>query len=458
MIDVSKGALDQPSGTATKLGKIGDDEPDREVRWAIALFTLFFIALGGGALFVPLNAAVVAQGEVTVSGSRVVVQHRDGGIVSRVHVSEGDLVDANQVLLDLADVELVAQERALAQQFISLVSLRARLDAEVRGELTPTRPIELHGLESDDQAIADSAWSRQLEEMQARRNALETQRRVHGQREQQLIQRIAGHEAELRSLDTQESLIGRELEGIRRLADRGFAPLTRVWALERTEAELAGRRGSLTSSVAQAREAIGEARLQGLSVTENHERQIAEQLRNASFQIAEIEPRLRSVRFQLERTRVRAPIAGTIVASAFRNIGAVVRPGDRILDIVPASAAMVIEARVLPRDADDVVAGDEAQVRLTAIEGRNMPRVAGRVVRISADSFDDDRSGASYFVMQVEVSERELDRLATEMNSADLLLSPGLPVDVVVSLRSRTAMEYLLEPLAQSVWTSFREP
>jgi HlyD family secretion protein len=146
-----------------------------------------------------------------------------------------------------------------------------------------------------------------------------------------------------------------------------------------------------------------------------------------------------------------------VVGLSFFNAGAVISPGERILEIVPDEQDMIMRVRIRPMDADNVQVGQRANVRLAAFEGRQMPYLRAAVSRVSADRFEDERTGAPYFVVELRAPGSELERLREAMGGEDLRLSPGLPVEAVIPLRKRTAFQYLLEPLSQVVWRSFRE-
>lgn len=434
-----------------------NDNPWREGRMGVVVLTLFFGVFGLWAAFAPLDAGVVAVGEVIVSGNRQVVQHREGGVISSVAVREGDHVQQGQILLELSAVELAAQERALAGQSIELEASRERLLAEASRSEQVQRPASWESLPPEYVTLADGVLARQQEELRARRSAVWAQTGVQGQRGSQLSARIAGYEEQIVAIDQQNALITEELRGLRTLAEEGFAAETRVRSVERTQAELIGRRAELQGLIAQSREGIGEAQMQAVSIRGDRAQLIAQELRVTETQLAEVMPRLHAVRTQLEASRVRAPADGVVVGLSFFNEGAVVGPGERILEIVPDEQDMIMRVRIRPMDADNVEVGQPVNVRLSAFEGRQMPYVRGAVSRISADRFEDERSGAHYFVTEVRAPSAELQRLTEAMGGQDLRLSPGLPVEVVIPLRKRTALQYLLEPLSQTIWRSFRE-
>jgi HlyD family secretion protein len=433
-----------------------DDGAWREGRIGLWLILLFFGVFGLWAGCAPLDAGVVATGEVKVAGNRQVVQHPTGGVISRVAVREGAHVEEGQLLIELSSVELSAQERALAAQAIELEASRARLLAESTGAAALVRPASWATLPQEYHDLADAVLARQQRELEVRTASLDAQQAVLDQRQRQDSARIAGFHAQIASVDTQSRLIREELSGLRELEAEGFAAPVRVRAAERTEAELTGRRAELAGLIEQSRAGQGETRLQGLSIREERSQSVAEEMRLTETQLATVLPELQAVRVQLERTRVRAPTSGVVMGLAFFNAGAVVGAGEHILELVPDEQDMVLAVRVRPMDADNVRPGLVTHVRMAAFEGRQMPQVSGQVQRISADRFEDERSGESFFSVDIKVSQAEMERLERAAGHT-LAVSPGLPVEVVIPLRKRTALQYLLEPLSQSIWRSFRE-
>ena len=435
---------------------VAGDDAGKEIRIGLLIMAVFFGGLGGWAALAPLDAAVVAPGVVVVSGNRQTVQHQEGGIVRRLAVREDDRVEKGQVLLELATSDLAAQEEASATQVIELEAFRARLQAESSGAASVPRPAAWAELPARYAEIANGVLRRQNEEMRVRRASLNSQIAVLNQRSQQLSSRIGGYNSQIASVREQSRLIQDEVEGLNTLADKGLVPLSRLRAMQRTEAELQGRRGELGAAIEQAREGIGESRLEAISAREQQAEEREAQLRQVDTQLAELYPQLRAVRAQIERSLVRAPATGRVVALAVFTEGGVIRPGEAVLDIVPESQPLVVEAQVSPTDVDDLRVGQRTEVRFSSLGGRDTPMVFGEVTRISADRFEDERSGAAYFKAQAVVPREELQRLQRRGGN-DRELSSGMPVEMVVPLRKRTALQYIFEPLNQRVWRSFRE-
>ncbi|HVY85341.1 MAG TPA: HlyD family efflux transporter periplasmic adaptor subunit [Caulobacterales bacterium] len=401
-----------------------DDRADKEIRLGgAALFAFFGIFLGWAA-FAPLDAAIEGSGVVSVAGDRQTVQHREGGVVSALDVQEGQHVTQGQILVELSAPELIAQDRALFSQLVDLQMQDARLLAEANGTHTLRRPAEWSQFTGEDKEAADAAYQRYSGGAQGAWSEYDA--------------RISGYNDEIRSIDSQKVLLQQELDGMRSLAADNLVPLTRVRALERSLAELDGRRGELRAQIAATQQ------------------DRSQELRRVEARILEVAPQLANARAQLERTRLRAPTEGTVVGLALHTVGGVVRPGERVMDIVPAGQELIVEAQVRPEDADDVDPGQHAEVRITAFTGRIVPILHGTVRVISADRMVDEHTGRGYFVVRVAVPPEQLNGLV-DPNGKRLRLRPGLPAQVIIPTRKRTALQYLLEPLNQALWRSFRE-
>lgn len=426
------------------------DNPRRELVIGGTIIVLFFVIFLGWAALAPLDAGAYAQGQVAISGNRQAVQHREGGVVSALLVAEGDTVRAGQVLLQLSSGELKATERGVASQVYALIAQRARLIAE-RDRLgsIPT-PREFANLPAEDQLLARESLRIQQQQFGARRTGRSTETGVLGQRVAQLNEQIAGYEGQIVANVEQQRLIQDELTGMRGLAEKGYAPLTRVRALERTAAQLDGELGSLRAQIAQSRAAVGETRLQMSSVSTKMNEDVADQLRQIDVQLNELRPRMVELRAQIARNEVRAPASGEVVGLTIFTQGGVIQPGQTLMEIVPRDASQVIIAQIAPNDVDNLRVGQNTEVKFPGLRERNPPIIHGRVTRISADSFTVEETGASYFRAEIVVPASELAKLGRGAET----LRPGAPVEVVVLLRKRTALGYLLEPLTNNLWRS----
>jgi HlyD family secretion protein len=431
------------------------DNPRRDIRIGMAIVVLFFVVLLGWAAFAPLDAGARAVGVIAVSGNRQSVQHREGGVVNAIHVREGQNVTAGQVLIEMAAPDVQATERALTSDYLTLLAQRSRLVAESRGLRSFDAPAEFANLKPEDREIAAQALELQRAQISTRHGAMTAQQSVLGQRSKQLGEEQTGYSRQITSLQEQQRLLQLELDGMKQIAEKGFASMNRIRALERALADLKGREAAMRAEIARAGEGQGETRMQSISIRSSRLEDVATELRDTQTRLSEVLPKLIAAREQLERAKVRAPATGQVVGLSVFTVGGVVAPGQTLMDIVPDNRKLVIQAQVSPQDADDVYVGQEAQIRFTSVHDRTLPLLKGQVRTISADSFNDEKTGRSFFRSEIEVAPQELRQVRGVLGHGEL--RPGLPVEVVLNVRKRTALQYILEPLAISWWWSLRE-
>ena len=431
------------------------DDPRRDILLGGAISFLFFVVLLGWAALAPLDAGIYASGTVAVAGNRQSVQHREGGVVNAINVREGERVKAGDVLVEMAAPELRATERALTSDYLNLLAQRSRLLAERTGAARFPPPAEFAGLPAEDRDLALQAMRLQQTQLQARRGSVSAQQSVLGQRSRQLGEQQSGYANQRTSLSEQQRIIDEELSGMRELEKKGFASTNRIRALERAKEELRGREAAMTAEIARASEGMGETRMQGLSLGQTSLEQIATELRDTQVRLSDVLPRLISAREQLQRASVRAPASGTVVGLSVFTVGGVAAPGQTLMDIVPENRRLVIIAKVRAVDADDVFPGQVAQVRFVSVNDRTLPLLRGTVKTISADSFTNEQTGEAYFRSEVEVAPAELARVRDSLGHGTL--RPGLPVELVLAVRKRTALQYLVEPLTVNFWRALRE-
>jgi HlyD family secretion protein len=439
-----------------EIDELIDDEPARELKWGGLVIFVFFGLFLGWAFFARLDAAAYAQGQIAVAGHRQAVQHKEGGRIAALKVKEGQHVEAGQVLLVLEGADVEAQERAVSSQVIDLQAQRARLEAE-RGhspDLTP--PPEFASLTGADKAEAERALKLQRNELAARAVSLANSKAVLNQRSAQLRKQIEGLTQQMGSTKDQSKLIGEELANIKELQAQGYASVNRVRELQRTEAALRGAQSDLSANAAKSGEQIGEVQMQSLGLDTQRQEDVAKELRDVDYQLGDLLPKMIALKSQLAKTQIQAPASGEVVGLSVFTVGGVIAPGQKILEVVPDSTPLIIEANISPTDADDLYVGQKAEVKIAAFHERDLPVLKGEVTRISADSFSDEHSGQKYFTAEVTVPPSELTRIETARGN-DRSMKAGLPVQVLIPLRKRTAFQYLTEPLTQAVWRSFRE-
>jgi HlyD family secretion protein len=433
-----------------------DDRPDRDMRTGIIIAFLFFVVFLGWAAFARLDAAAYAPGRLTVEGQRQSVQHRDGGVIGAIFVKEGQHVRQGQPLMELAAADVRAQARMYSAQYIGLQAQRARLMAEQLGAGHVEWPAEFATLQGQEKEDAQEAIKLQTTQFVSRASVLTAQTGVLREQAGQVQETARGYRSQLAASTEQARLIGEELDSLRDVADKGFVSKSRIRALERARADLQGQEGQYSASIARSGAEAGENRLKALEAEKAYRERAASELRDVEFSLNEIAPKYRAAKDQLARLAIRAPATGIVVGLSVFTVGGVIAPGQKLMDIVPDHAGLVIEARISPEDIDDLKVGQDAQIRFNSLHERDLPIMDGRITRLSADSFQDEKTGQSFYTGEITVPSKELD-IIRNRRGEDFNLKAGMPVQVLVPLRARTALQYALEPLTQSLWLSFRE-
>lgn len=436
-------------------GPVIDDRPDRDMRTGIIIAFLFFVVFLGWAAFARLDAAAYAPGRLAVAGQRQSVQHRDGGVISAIFVKEGQHVRQGQPLIELAAADVRAQARMYSAQYIELQAQRARLMAEQLGASHVEWPAEFATLQGQEEEDARDAIKLQTTQFDSRASVLTAQTGVLREQASQVQETARGYRSQLAASSEQARLIGEELDSLRGVAEKGFVSKSRIRALERARADLQGQEGQYSASIARSGAEAGENRLKALEAEKAYRERAASELRDVEFSLNEIVPKYRAAKDQLARLAIRAPATGVVVGLSVFTVGGVIAPGQKLMDIVPDHAGLVIEARISPEDIDDLKVGQNAQIRFNSLHERDLPIMDGQITRLSADSFQDEKTGQSFFTGEITVPSKELDIIRNKRG--DFNLKAGMPVQVLVPLRARTALQYALEPLTQSLWLSFRE-
>lgn len=427
------------------LSETSIDDPRDELRIGAMVAILFFILFLGWAAFAPMDAAAYAPGQLEVSGQRQSVQHRDGGAVAAIHVREGQKVRAGEVLIELKGDEVRAEEAALASQMLNLVAQRYRLEAEQLSAASISWPASFDGADATKDEIA-SAIALQEEEFRARRMLLSAQGEVLTQQAAQARETAGGYRSEVTSSADQERLIEDELESLRPVAEKGFVSKSRIRALERTKAQLAGQRGQARAGAGEAHLAAGASRLKQLENEKTYRERATGELANVVFAINELAPKYRAACEQARQLDIRAPVSGAVVGLNVFTVGGVIAAGQKLMDVVPDQANLVVAARISPEDVDDVAVGQKAELRFTGMHDRGLPLLSGVMTRLSADALMDEKSGLSFYTAEFEVLDSEIAKIRA-VRGADFRLRAGAPVQAIIPVRKRTALQYAFEPL-----------
>jgi len=399
-----------------------------------------------------LDGAVVAPASFVVEGNRKTVEHLDGGIVRKIAVRDGDLVQAGQVLLELDNTDLGVDLDVIKSQLSDLVARRARLLAQLQGaDSFGEQDVAASLTVAMDQADWAGAYATQKLLFDVERRSRVAEKALMDQRVANLEDQVTGLQAQRGSNARQLEITLEELGNLETLQAKGLVAAARVNG-RRVEVErLNGVDATLATQESQAHNQINELRLTAVGTQTLRDETASNALAQIEASLASLGPQYVGATKRLKRVTITAPVSGRVVEMSVFTAGGVVRPGVPILDIVPVDQPLVVEARVNTADIEKLYVGQPSRVRLSAFDQGEVPEAEGRIVDISADSIEDDRTGEFYYVARVKLNQDQSDQIA----GLDLL--PGMPADLFVNTGERTALSYFAQPLSDRLARTFTE-
>lgn len=415
---------------------------------AVTTILVLVGVLGSLAATIHLNGAVIANGTLVVDSYVKPVQHQKGGTVDRVLVRNGDRVGAGEVLVRLDGTQTQATLAIVSRRLRQLAARAARLSAERDGREAIEFPAQLNDADADERATLTDGERRLFAD---RRSSLKGREAQFRERVRQLGQEADGLLSQQDGKRQAIDIIGQELSSLQPLLKQGIIPATRVYALQRDQADLRGELGSLVASAAEVRGKIAETELQIIQLGDDRRSEVSEQLRQAQSDIGEYSERLVAAQDDLKHIEIRSPQAGVVHQLAVHAQGAVVTPGEAIMQIVPDADALTPEVKLSPQDIDQVVVGQSVTLRLSAFNQRTTPELNGRVASVTADLTTDPRTGQGYYGVRIQVPPSEWQRLGT------LVPVAGMPVEAFIETGERTALAYLAKPFTDQAARAFRE-
>ncbi len=398
----------------------------------------------------PISGAVLAPGSVVVENSLRRVQHPTGGVVGKLHVTDGQRVRQNDVLVRLDDTTTRANLAIVVNELHGLMSRRARLQAERDAMPDMILPPELTRRADEEPETAAMVLGEQRL-MTARRATRQGQKSQLRERVEQFREEARGAVIQLESMKGQQKLARSELSDLEDLLRKNLVQRPRVTQLQREVMRLEGSIGETTSRRAQINGRISEIELQILQIDTDHFSEIAKELREVETKLSELSERRIAAEDQLSKVEVRAPISGQVHQLAVHTVGGVVSAGETMMMIIPDAEQLIVEARVSPTDIDEVRHQQDARVRFSSFNQSTTPELQGRVIRVSGDLSKDQQTGATYYTIAILIPDSESNRLA------GLRLLPGMPAETMLKTTDRTIASFLVKPLLDHMNRSFRE-
>jgi HlyD family type I secretion membrane fusion protein len=411
---------------------------------------LTFGVLGSWSAFARLDRAVVASGTVNIESSRKTVQHLEGGIVNEIRVKEGQDVKEGELLLRLAPLQAKANSDLVRNQLEAGLVLEARLSAELNKRREITLPPELEARQKTSPELAKVIEDQKIQ-FEERQASLAGQVALYESKVTQLNTEMEGIAVEKSSTEKQVGYIDEELVGLRELREKNLIPISRALAMERERTRLEGIVGRAVAETAKAQNGISESKLQISQLKQKFQEEVSGQLLETRQKINDLREKASVANDILSRQDILAPRTGTVQNLKVATIGQVVRPGEPMMEIVPTDEKLVIHAQLPTVEIEHIHEGMTAEIRFPAFHSRRIPVILGTLDTVSRDRLVDEATKQPYFLGIVS-----LDKVSIPEEYRGKIMA-GMPAEIIIPTGERTALNYMVSPLLDTLRRGFRE-
>ena len=416
--------------------------------WIIAAFILVMIVW---ASFAQVDEFTRGDGKIVPSSDIQVVQNLEGGILARLMVSEGDVVEKGQPLLQIDDTIFASTFRERELQADQLAVKAARLRAEAGSQTLGAQVFdeELSKLnEQFDQALVSSERELFLSRQRQYDSELESLKQKATQKKQEL----SSIEVKQKSVADSYRLLNQELRVTKPLVAEGAISQIELLRLQRQVNDLKGEMDRAKIAIPQLESAYTEALKNVDSFVDQHASEVRQELNDVMAELGRILQTSEALEDRVKRTVVRSPMKGTVKQLKVKTVGGVIQPGMDLVEIVPFDDSLLVDARVLPRDIAFIHPQQQATVKFTAYDFAVHGGLSARVVHISPDTIEDEE-GISYYQVRLQTESGHLGKKAEK----PLPIIAGMTVQVDILTGEKSVMDYLLKPILKTKQLAFRE-
>ncbi|MFP5413911.1 MAG: HlyD family type I secretion periplasmic adaptor subunit [Gammaproteobacteria bacterium] len=415
----------------------------RRLLWSLCVVVLVLLVW---AYFATVDEFTRGEGRIVPSSEVQIVQNLEGGILAKRFVSEGDLVEKDQPLLQIDDTMVASSFRERSLKVAQLQAKVIRLRAESRGtgfeeELAQAKePIEAVLLQTE----RDLFKSRALE--------YGSKMAVLQQRVEQKRQELSSVRLTRASLAESHDLLKREMAVTQPLVEKGAVSHVELLRLSRQLNDLKGELGNATIAIPRLQSEHDEARRNIDSFAQSFAAEARKELNDATSELGQLQEGNQAYADRVARTEVKSPVRGTVKRILVTTIGGVIQPGMNLVEIVPIDDSLLVDAKVLPKDIAFISPGQQAMVKFTAYDFSIHGGLIAHVTQISPDTIEDKEKSVWYYQVRLKTDSSVLG------NAEDPLpIIPGMTVQADILTGKKTVLDYLLKPILKTKELAFRE-
>jgi adhesin transport system membrane fusion protein len=409
------------------------------LRGSILLFTILaFLAIAViWAASTEIDDVTRADGRIVPSASVQVIEAAEPGVLQSLHVKEGQVVEKGDLLMELDGTLLDSQLDQEQQRAYGLMARIERLQAEIDGVDLAFSP-DLVARAADVVRSETALYRGRQAELRAEIDILERQRL---QRRQEYEEGLVDRQTAQETL----AVLTEERDMMEPLVERGMEPTTTLLSLRRSEAEWRGREVRARASLTRLQSALDEIDDRIAAQRSRFRSAALTDLATATAELAALKPALPALQSRAARSRLYAPVRGIVNRIHSPTVGALARPGEELIEIVPLDDTLLVEAYVRPDDIAFLYPGQPVKVTITAYDASRYGNLSGEIVRIGADTITrTERSEEEVFVVEIRTTDTILDADGVEVE-----IMPGMVAQADILAGRKTVLDYILRPVVR---------
>lgn len=419
-----------------------NEKPAKIANIAFFFIISFFSIVIIWAYFAEVDELARGSGKVIPSDKIQRVQSLDGGIISEILVREGEIIKKGAPLMKIDTTRFQATLEESKQEYISLLAVKQRLEKESIIDINkPIPTLKFPKEVMEDASRYDILEQRLLENrFKELRSSVQVLKTQLGQKKQELRE----IENTIKNLKKSFALIKEQKNTIQKLVKRGVKSKYDLLDIEKEYTKISGDLEAALLSVTRSELAIQEAENKILEKLNSFRAEASNTLQETVGMINRFEARLVGDKDKVAKTTISSPVDGIVKTLNFNTIGGVVQSGMDLVEIVPQSDILLVEAKIDPRDIAFINPSQKAIVKITAYDFSIYGGLEAKIVEISADSIVDKESkdGKSYYRVIVKTEKNYLER-----NGEKLPIIPGMIASVDIITGKKSILDFILKPI-----------
>jgi membrane fusion protein, protease secretion system len=408
-----------------------------------------FVGFVVWASLVGMDRGVVVTGSLTFQGERKTIVHPHGGVVEKIWISEGQLVQQGQTLISLNTTDSQTQLNALQVQRKALLAKMERLQKEAGRNSATTNAVSTNTTESDSFQAQQNAAEAQL--YANRQRALQNEIRMVELESSTAQNSLAAQANAQRSKQQQLARLQQQRTGLSDMVEKGYMPANRLVELQGQISALEVALAQDDIQISQLNATVRNAKLKKQQLHNQLQAESQGLLADVQAELAALDEQIQRIAFVVQHTNIQSPVAGQVLGLKLFTNGSAMPANTPIMDIAPNGTELEISAELAPSMVDQVKAEQPVTIRFSALKTAQTLEVKGVVNRVGADQLTNSTTGIAYIPVNVRLTTQALNDISKHSIQA------GVPVELLIVTGEQTLMQYLFKPITDRLFSAMRE-